>query len=356
MSEPAARIPAKRRSTLRRLLLPTWEERKRMFAPQAWLVVVGSYAAIGFAFACPQDFRSTSAAYVCVAFAAFLIRTFLFHLGLLLLVIAFVAGLTRRWWLLGTALPLVAFTVGPDAWSYRPKARPTTARQIVRIMSVNLLGCNQRVAEVIGEVRGADPDLLVLQEYRPHWHRAFHQALQPDYPHNASFIREDDFGLAIYSRLPFAGPVDFAVRLGDAGTPQARSVLRLADRDVALYNVHLMPPKGLSWVMEQRREFADLLELLGDEELPVIFCGDFNFTNASVFADELARLGLIDAHRSGGRGRGATWPVLSFFRYLPGIRLDHVFLSKELTSTRSWTGVGHGSDHRPVIAEIGFRR
>ena len=327
-----------------------------MFAPQAWLVVVGSYAAIGFAFACPQDFRSTAAAYVCVAFAAFLIRTFLFHLGLLLLVIAFVAGLTRRWRLLGTALPLVAFTVGPDAWSYWPRSKPTTARPTVRIMSVNLLGCNQRVAEVIGEVCDADPDLLVLQEYRRHWHQAFHRALQHDYPYNASFIREDDFGLAIYSRLRFAGPVDFGVPLGDAGTPQARAVLHVGERDVALYNVHFMPPKQLSWVMEQRREFADLLELLSDEELPIILCGDFNFTNASVFADELERLGLLDAHRISGRGRGATWPVLSFLRYLPAIRLDHIFLSMELTSTRSRTGVGHGSDHRPVIADVGFAR
>ena len=43
-------------------------------------------------------------------------------------------------------------------------------------------------------------------------------------------------------------------------------------------------------------------------------------------------------------------------RWFPGIRLDHIFLSKELTSTQSRTGTGAGSDHRPVIAETGFAR
>ena len=123
----------------------------------------------------------------------------------------------------------------------------------------------------------------------------------------------------------------------------------------ALYCVHLMPPRSRAQTIEQRREFADLRDRLKHEELPIVLCGDFNFTNASAFADELTRLGLIDAHRISGRGRGTTWPRLGPLRWLPGIRLDHIFISKELTSTHSRTGTGQGSDHRPVVAEIGFR-
>ena len=132
-------------------------------------------------------------------------------------------------------------------------------------------------------------------------------------------------------------------------------MLDFAGRQIALYNIHLLPPKEIDWTIEQRREFADLYDQLEREELPVILCGDFNFTLATAFAAQLRGRGLRDAHELAGRGRGSTWPVISFFRYCPGIRLDHIYLSEQLTATRSTTGTGQGSDHRPVIAEIGFK-
>jgi len=51
-----------------------------------------------------------------------------------------------------------------------------------------------------------------------------------------------------------------------------------------------------------------------------------------------------------------TWSVISFYRWLPGLRLDRIFLGPELTACESRTGEGWGSDHRPVIARIGFKR
>jgi endonuclease/exonuclease/phosphatase (EEP) superfamily protein YafD len=41
--------------------------------------------------------------------------------------------------------------------------------------------------------------------------------------------------------------------------------------------------------------------------------------------------------------------------WLPGIRIDHVYLSPELTATAARVGSFVGSDHRPVIAEVGLR-
>ncbi|MBU0616769.1 MAG: endonuclease/exonuclease/phosphatase family protein [Planctomycetes bacterium] len=354
MTEITKPIAGSQRSRLRRWLLPPREQRKRLFALEAWLVVIASYVAIIFAVVFPQDFRTSLAAYVRVATAAFMIRTFLFHLGLLLCAIAIGAAVIRRWRLLIAASPLVILCVGSDVWSYVPKSKPAIAGQSVTVMSANLLGRNQDTAALVAEVVGAKPDVLLLHEYRPHWHRTFQSAVANDYPYVDYVQRRDDFGLAVYSRLPFVTPVDTAIALGTGDTPQARVVVQSDGRDVAVYSVHLMPPKNRAYTTRQRQEFADLLELLKREELPIVLCGDFNFTNASAFADELARLGLIDAHRISGWGRGSTWPVLGFFRYVPGVRIDHVFLSRELTSTSSRTGIGHGSDHRPVIAEIGF--
>ena len=62
MAVPPANPIPKPRSFLRRQFLPTWEERKRMFAPQAWIVLGGSYLAVIFAYVLPEDFRNTAPA------------------------------------------------------------------------------------------------------------------------------------------------------------------------------------------------------------------------------------------------------------------------------------------------------
>jgi endonuclease/exonuclease/phosphatase (EEP) superfamily protein YafD len=61
-----------------------------------------------------------------------------------------------------------------------------------------------------------------------------------------------------------------------------------------------------------------------------------------------------DAWEVAGRGFGFTWPNGVF--PLPPIRLDHVFVSRELAVVGARVGEGSGSDHRPVIVEISRRR
>jgi endonuclease/exonuclease/phosphatase (EEP) superfamily protein YafD len=354
MNEQSATTPATETQTARGRASPTRGRWQRLFVAAAWLIVGASYLVTVFAFAFPHDFRNSAPAYVWAAWTAFMIRTFLFHLGLLLCALAIAVVLLRRWRLLVATLPLLLFCVGPALWSYVPGPKPVLVGDTVTVMSANLLGSNQNTRALVAEVVAAQADVVMLLEYRPHWHQAFQPALSSTYPFASYVQRPDNFGLAIYSRLPLREPASTQIPLGSAETPQARAVAQIGGREIAFYVVHLMPPKGRRRTAEQRREFADLLKQLEREKLPIVLCGDFNFTNASVFADELRRMGLIDAHLISGWGRGSTWSVLGFYRYLPGLRLDHFYLSKELSSAHCRTGTGAGSDHRPVIAEIGF--
>jgi endonuclease/exonuclease/phosphatase (EEP) superfamily protein YafD len=356
MSVPTPNPAYMVRSFLRRQFLPTWEERKRMFAPQAWIIVVGSYLALLFACVLPQDFRNTAPAYILATWAALLIRTFTLHWGLFLTVVALIAARARRWCLLLAAVPLVVISIGPALLSYLPQRRPTASGPTITVMTVNLLYVNQQTGALSGEIGAARPDVLLLQEYTADWHIALQAAFGAEYPYVRYVVREDSFGLAVYSRIPFDTNAVLDLPLGSADVPQARAVVSVAGRRVAFYNVHLLPPRNLEYCTEQRREFGDLIRVLQDETLPIVLCGDLNFTNESAFADELRKLGLIDVHALSGYGRGATWPVLGFFRRLPRIRLDHIYVSRELTAPRSWTGVGEGSDHRPVVAELGLAR
>jgi endonuclease/exonuclease/phosphatase family metal-dependent hydrolase len=150
--------------------------------------------------------------------------------------------------------------------------------------------------------------------------------------------------------------VDDRLPLGHSFVPQTRAVVRFAGRDVAVYNVHLLPPRRLDYTIEGRLQFADLRDVLSAEKLPYVVAGDWNLTNDTPQHRALRRVGARDAHDLAARGRGATWPVNSFFRYLPGLRLDHVYLGPGLTARSCQTGTGQSSDHRPVVADVQMTR
>jgi vancomycin resistance protein VanJ len=168
-------------------------------------------------------------------------------------------------------------------------------------------------------------------------------------------MRDDSFGIAIYSRTPFIGEVEQRFPLGRAGVEQMRAEVEIGGRRLAIYNIHLLPPRTLLYTGEHRLQFADLVQALRSEKLPYIVCGDFNFPETAPQHAALKRAGVHEAHELAGFGRGATWPVNSVFRYLmPGVRIDHVYLAPQLTATRCVTGEGRGSDHRPVVVEAAF--
>jgi len=130
-------------------------------------------------------------------------------------------------------------------------------------------------------------------------------------------------------------------------------------RQIALYAVHLLPPfPSRTYIRGQRAQLADLLLMLGEEDLPVIVAGDFNATPRTPYMARLRRLGLREVHSLAGlfRGwsRGATWRSCGRAGVLPGIRIDQIYLGRELTCASSRVLGANGSDHRPIAVEVGF--
>lgn len=319
----------------------------------AWLALI-------FAYVWPDHFRNGSRAALIAGWAALMIRVFDFHIGLALAGAGVAAIVLRARRLAAAAFVPAILILVPEVWSSLPRKMPSAVGESLKVMSVNLLYENHHTGPIIAQIGAENPDVVLFQEYTPEWGVALRAALMEQMPYVAEQPQDGAFGVAVFSRRPFVSEPRLDLPLGDMPLPQARAVIGLDGREVAVYCIHIPPPASLFCITEQRSGFYDLLKLVKSEKRPVILSGDFNFTNSTPFAGELHASGFRDAHEICGAGRGTTWPA-SWIRvalggWMPGIRIDHVYLNAGLTAIESRVLPDTGSDHRAIVARVGFAR
>lgn len=222
----------------------------------------------------------------------------------------------------------------------------------VRALLINVNVFNDQYERVRNLVKETDADFIVVQEIDWQWQEAL-KPITKEYPFHASKPREDNFGIAMYSRTPFTdiwiGALGYP--LGPPGFPTVVAQLTVHRKSLTVIGIHPPPPL----FGEFRRARRDMLEALRRFVLqrkgPVMVLGDLNTTPWSpLFTDLLQHSRLRDSRK--GFGIQATWPSDLPFLLIP---VDHCLVSEELTIANRRVGPHIGSDHYPVIVDFSFR-
>jgi endonuclease/exonuclease/phosphatase family metal-dependent hydrolase len=210
---------------------------------------------------------------------------------------------------------------------------PAGTSPALRLFTANLHAANSDVGPIAEEIRAAAPDLVALQEVD---HDAVTGLLRSGvlarFPYRVTEIRNGPPGIALWSRFPLADP-----EVLDTG-------------GMRFYNVHVVAPVGedrARWQAELRRVGEELRRERG----PLVVAGDFNATRHHPSFRRLLRHRLADVHERRGRGWATTWPR-DRWPLPPLMRLDHVLVSPDIWVRSVREGLGQGSDHRPIIAEL----
>jgi len=258
-----------------------------------------------------------------------------------LLIIAFLN--TKRYgWLVVTALLAL-----PNAWYVGPYLLPVLTGEAARVssrpqlISLNLDYRNDDVESVVGYLRRTQPDIVVMSEYTAAWHAALAPVMAA-WPHRVMRSREDPFGLAVYSRVPFQD-VEW-LDLGTPGSENVRVRLSLAGRDIELHAVHLYPPRSADWAAKRNRQLDALGRVASASPRKRIVTGDLNLTPFSPhFSGLLRASGLLDARRA--QGLQVTWPAAPVPVWIP---IDHALADSSAGVLDVRTGPDIGSDHFPL--------
>jgi endonuclease/exonuclease/phosphatase (EEP) superfamily protein YafD len=217
----------------------------------------------------------------------------------------------------------------------------------LRLFSANVHDANPDIGRIAEELLAAAPDVVTLQEVDPDGMAGLRRSgVLGHFPYKVTEIRQGASGIALWSRFPLAKTAVEHVR----GTPLIRATIVLGTRQLRLYTVHMVAPLGDDCV-RWRDQLRHIHEATRHERGSLVVAGDFNATRYHSGFRRLLSDRLADAHERRGRGWAATWPRN---RWLlpPLMRLDHVLVSPEIGVRSVREGIGQGSDHRPIIADL----
>ncbi len=264
---------------------------------------------------------------------------------------------TRR----GALLPALAAGLLLNVYGpyYLPRPAVDVSGPTFTGMTYNVLYSARQVQPFLAQVAAHAPDVIAFQEFQPPKSLAITAALAERYPYQAV---AGTFGL--FSRFPLAGCELIYSADRDSDIVQ-RCHLEIQGRRLTIFNVHLRTPRvsmarlpglklPLVFGLAPARRDGDLETLFAASDRTPgaqLVLGDFNLTDQSPsYRHMRSRWG--DAFRSAGWGLGFTFRSAGL--PFPTWRIDYILHSADLAALDAHLGWFDGSDHRPVVARLGF--
>ncbi len=262
--------------------------------------------------------------------------------------IAAIAGLLLSDWM---AVAMSAVIGGYWSWRLWPRRAPGDATgeatPLLRIASANLLYENVDFERILRGLAALEADVLVVCEVTPEARQRLGR-LETEYPYaRDTCAPESVYGIVILSRFPLTLR---SSGIGEGSAPRHLAVdLAVEGRSIALVAIHPSNPIRFSRAHRIPGEFDAVAGLCRMAAQDLVLIGD---CNAAGWSSYLRALEKVTGVVNDGKVR-PSWPT--WLPPLVRLPLDHVWVRGRVALLKAWLGPRFGSDHLPLIAEIGFR-
>jgi endonuclease/exonuclease/phosphatase (EEP) superfamily protein YafD len=264
-----------------------------------------------------------------------------------LALLALIGGLLLADWNAAALSLAVAAHWSWRLWPRKPAPGLTEGEPLLRLASANLLHLNRDLDRMVDGLAALDADVLVMCEVTPEARDRL-RSLATRLPHALDTCMPDTlYGIVILSRFPLTKRSSGS---GEDALPRHLAAdLAIEGRIVTLVAIHSTNPLRLSGAHRIPVEFdatADLIRAAPDD---LILTGDCNAAGWSSYLQDLERkTGLAN-----DRKVRPSWPV--WLPPLVRLPLDHLWVRGRVTLLRAALGPKFGSDHLPLVAELGVR-
>ena len=232
----------------------------------------------------------------------------------------------------------------------------------LRFVTLNQFAKNDDTERILDAILAHDADVIAVQELSP----AVADALAnlADYPYQVlnpyqTLAKEPSIGLGVISRYPLKA------ENYDPGARVQQVSLEVENQTLTLFNVHPPTPFGnnlpdevfLSTVRSydasvRNDNIADILDMAAEVQTPVVLLGDFNLSDFEAAYGGFTE-GFKNVYRVAEAGFGFTFPANRQLPPFPFIRIDHIWVSEEVTPLRAGVDCQEtGSDHCLLWGEV----
>ncbi len=227
------------------------------------------------------------------------------------------------------------------------KNNDITKKKGFTVEVINLLTKNDKYNAVREELSDNNPDIIVLSEIDDKWSEEL-QSIKEQYSYIYEISREDNFGMALYSKIHITKIQKLSI--GTVDTPAISAFCDYQGKVFEIICVHTTPPINQQYFNNTKRIFKDLADYVKRNGHNVVIVGDFNTTMFSYnYKNFLKSSKMKDLSNI----FNPTWPTFWFFPFR--ITLDHIFITKAFSVKDYSLSKKIGSDHFPIWAEISFK-
>jgi endonuclease/exonuclease/phosphatase family metal-dependent hydrolase len=237
---------------------------------------------------------------------------------------------------------------------------------VIRIITCNIDSGSFNADAFSSFIKEASADIVALQE-SPREVRSMFKL-----PSGWNSIQDGE--LAVFARFPLKQGKTYETMHPPHKWPRTsllECIIQAPGGDLAFYTLHLPSPRyGLQHVLDRRTVISlsrknlldsetvnrwgsarEIQNIIASQPLPVIVAGDFNMPVESSIYREVWK-GYTNSFSKTGSGYG--WSERASVLGIPlSVRIDHVLTGKGLTPRLCEVGPDVGSDHLPVIADVG---
>ncbi len=230
------------------------------------------------------------------------------------------------------------------AWTHRAEGfQNRTDDGRIRIMSFNTWARNRDLQAIAAEVRRQKPDIIGMMEFVPPKEKLLNE-LKDVLPHVGHCMDLPHCYLAFFSRWPIEKITGKSLW---EGPPFLHAIVRTPQGRVHVFVVHTL---RFPWLGSQMKQMRAMARLINRVKGPKIVMGDFNstpFSSMLLTFERSTRLPL--------RTYVPSWPAWA--GPLPQLAIDHILASPAFrTVSGPYIGDNAGSDHFPVILELGMKK
>ncbi len=212
----------------------------------------------------------------------------------------------------------------------------------IRIFHSNVLSTNTNYLDLIKQINKEIPDVVLLQEVNSAWISNLSK-ITSSYIHTIEISREDNFGIALYSKHPIVK--NTINDLSGLDIPTVEAHIAVNNVDFTLISTHPLPPINKLYYESRNKQLEHITRRVNELNRATVVIGDLNITPWS------AHYRVLETD-TGLRSAGAytpTWPT----KILPmRIPIDHCLVSPHISIKSMRTGDNFGSDHLPLIVDL----